>query len=437
MLWDSAGFAWDARWQVPNAPVADLRARAGDIAHQFYGRPSESLWVCGVTGTNGKTTCSQWLAHVLSSKEEKTAVIGTLGSGFASQLSPVGNTTPDVLELHRLLAAFKAAGARAVAMEVSSHGLDQGRVNGVAFDCALLTNLTHDHLDYHRTMADYAAAKARLFETPGLGAAVLNLDDAFGVQLAQRLAARGLRNVRNVRTVGYGLSGMPVDVSEFIFARNIEGQRVEIQSTWGKGEVNLPQLGRFNVSNALGVLGCLLVKGVAFEAALELLEQLPPVPGRMQAIGERPGQPLVIVDYAHTPDALDKVLSALQPIAQARGGRLVAVFGAGGGRDAAKRPQMGFAAARRADRIVLTSDNPRGEDPLAIIEALRRGVARECAVEPDRARAIEAAIAGAGETDVVLIAGKGHEDYQEIAGQRLPFSDAAVAGAALARRGER
>jgi UDP-N-acetylmuramoyl-L-alanyl-D-glutamate--2,6-diaminopimelate ligase len=389
------------------------------------------MWVCGVTGTNGKTSCSQWLAHVLSSREIKTAVIGTLGSGFAPNLDAVENTTPDVLELHRLLAEFKTAGARAVAMEVSSHGLDQGRVNGVAFDCALLTNLTHDHLDYHGTMAAYAAAKARLFDTPGLQAAVLNLDDAFGVQLAQRLAARGLR------TIGYGLSSLPVDVSEFIFVKSIEDKRIVIQSTWGEASVTIPQLGRFNVANALGVLGCLIAKGVSFAEGVALLETLPQVSGRMQKIAEQPGRPLVVVDYAHTPDALDKVLAALEPVARARGGRLVAVFGAGGGRDAAKRPQMGFAASRRADRIVLTSDNPRGEDPLAIIHAIRGGIAgdgADCRVEPDRAKAIEEAIAAADSADVILIAGKGHEGFQETAGRRLPFSDAAVAGAALGRR---
>jgi len=433
VLWESEGFAWDSRWQVPNAPVKSLKAEAGRLAHAFYGRPSEALWVCGVTGTNGKTSCSQWLAHALSLQEIRTGIIGTLGSGFAPDLEAVENTTPDVLDVHRLLAEFKTAGAGAVAMEVSSHGLDQGRVDGVAFDCALLTNLTHDHLDYHGTMAAYASAKTRLFDAPGLQTAVLNLDDAFGVQLAQRLAARG------VRTLGYGLSGMPVDVSEFIFARNIEDQQVEIRSSWGDATVTLPLLGRFNVSNALGVLGCLLAKGIPFAESAALLEKLPPVPGRMQRIGEAPGQPLVVVDYAHTPDALDKVLAALQPVARARGGRLVAVFGAGGGRDAGKRPQMGLAASRRADRIVLTSDNPRGEDPLAIIESIRSGIAGNggmCAVESDRAKAIDATIAAAEPADVVLIAGKGHESFQEIAGRKLSFSDAATAGAALARRGE-
>ena len=427
VLWESEGFTWESGWRVPNAPVKNLKAQAGFLAHEFYGHPSTSLWVCGVTGTNGKTSCCQWLAHVLSLKDIKAGVIGTLGSGFQPQLNAVENTTPDALELHRLLAEFKTAGARAVAMEVSSHGLDQGRVNGVAFDCALLTNLTHDHLDYHASMAAYAAAKARLFDAPGLKAAVLNLDDAFGVQLAQRLAARG------VRTIGYSLSA--VSASEFIFVANLEDQKAEIKSSWGSAVVSIPQLGRFNVANALGVLGCLVAKGIDFAQGVKLLEKLPPVPGRMQKIAEQPGRPLVVVDYAHTPDALDKVLAALQPVARARGGRLIAVFGAGGGRDASKRPEMGLAASRRADRVVLTSDNPRGEDPQAIIEAIRRGIEGDSVVEPDRAKAIEGAIAAAAAADVVLIAGKGHESFQEIAGRRLPLSDAAVAGAALGRRG--
>ena len=426
VLWESEGFSWDSRWQVPNAPVRELRAQAGFIAHEFYGRPSESLWVCGVTGTNGKTSCSQWLAALLSGRHEKTAVVGTLGNGFLPDLQSTGNTTPDALELHGMLAAFKSAGAQAVAMEVSSHGLEQGRVNGVAFDCALLTNLTHDHLDYHGTMTVYAAAKARLFDAPGLGAAVLNMDDAFGAQLAERLAARG------TRTIGYGFS-QPA-MAEFVCADGADGERVKIRSSWGEASVVIRQLGRFNIANALGVLGCLVAKGIPFAEAAALLEHLPAVPGRMQRVGERP---LVVVDYAHTPDALDKVLAALKPLALARGGRLVAVFGAGGGRDAAKRPQMGLAVARRADRIVLTSDNPRSEEPLAIIAAVRAGITGECVVEPDRAKAIEGAIAAADDADVILVAGKGHENFQEVAGRRLPFSDAAVAGAALGRRGGR
>ena len=427
MVWEREGFAWNPDWRVPNVPVHGLKARAGDIASAFYGHPSAQMWLCGITGTNGKTTCSQWISFALTTRKIKSAVIGTLGCGFAPNLNAVDNTTPDALEVHRLLAQFKASGAAAVAMEVSSHGLDQGRVNGVAFDCALFTNLTQDHLDYHGSVAAYAAAKARLFDTPGLEAAVLNLDDAFGVQLAQRLAGSG------VRTIGYSLSGAPA--AEFISISSLEDQKAKIKSSWGSAEVMLPHPERFNLSNALGVLGCLVARGLPFAEAAALLEQLPPVPGRMQKVGERP---LVIVDYAHTPDALDKVLAALEPVARARGGRLAAVFGAGGDRDPGKRPQMGLAAARRADRVVLTSDNPRGEDPLAIIAAIRDGLAGQdvdCAIEPDRAKAIDAAIATADAADVILIAGKGHEQTQEIAGRKLPFSDAAVAGAALGRRG--
>lgn len=432
VLWERAGFAWDQGWRVPNVGVEGLKAKAGFLAHDFHGRPSASLWTCGVTGTNGKTSCAQWVAAALSAHGEKTGLIGTLGAGFAGALAPVANTTPDALEVHRLLAQMKGAGAGAVAMEVSSHGLEQGRVNGVEFDCALFTNLSHDHLDYHGSMEAYAAAKARLFDTPGLETAVLNLDDVLGVQLAARLQARG------VRTIGYTLDRAavaPGSVSDWICASPAGDARIAIESSRGSATVSFGQLGRFNLANALGVLGCLVARGLPFPEAARLLEQLPPVPGRMQRVGSGAAGPLVVVDYAHTPDALDKVLQALRPVAAARGGRLAVVFGAGGGRDAAKRPAMGAAAARHADRVILTSDNPRGEDPLAIIEAIARGIPGRHEAEPDRARAIAGAIALAAAADVVLIAGKGHEAFQEIAGRRLPFSDAAVAEAALAARG--
>ena len=434
VLWESEGFVWNDGWKTPNAGVKDLKAQAGHLAHVFYGRPSESLWVCGITGTNGKTTCSQWLAHLLSLQEIRTGVIGTLGSGFPGSLGEQANTTPDALEVHRLLAEFKSAGASAVAMEVSSHGLEQGRVHAVAFDCALFTNLTHDHLDYHGSMAAYARAKARLFDMPDLQTAVLNLDDAFGAQLELSLAARG------VRTIGYGISSsgkLAGKAQEFVCASEPAAGRIRIRSSWGEATASIPQLGRFNIANALGVLGCLLAKGIGFAEGVKLLETLPAIPGRMQKIAEQAGRPLVVVDYAHTPDALDQVLRSLRPVAQARGGRLAVVFGAGGGRDAAKRPVMGRVAAALADRVVLTSDNPRGEDPLAILEQIRSGIAGQCVVEADRAKAIEAAIAAAADADVVLVAGKGHEQTQEIGLRKQPFSDAAIAGAALVRRGQR
>jgi UDP-N-acetylmuramoyl-L-alanyl-D-glutamate--2,6-diaminopimelate ligase len=306
---------------------------------------------------------------------------------------------------------MRGQGAEAAAMEVSSHGLAQGRLNGVAFDCALFTNLSHDHLDYHGTMQAYGDAKARLFETEGLEAAVLNLDDAMGVRLAQRVRERG------VRVIGYGFADTPAAaVDEYLAASRL-------------GKEHTRQVGRFNVSNALGVLGCLLAFGLDAKRATALIADLPAVPGRMQRVADAP---LVVVDYAHTPDALEKVLTALRPLAEERDGKLVVVFGAGGDRDASKRPLMGAVAKRLADRALVTSDNPRGEDPLAIIRQI--GLADS---EPDRARAIERAILEAAPKDVVLIAGKGHEDYQEIAGKRLPFSDAEAARAAVAKRGKR
>jgi UDP-N-acetylmuramoyl-L-alanyl-D-glutamate--2,6-diaminopimelate ligase len=408
VLWEKKGFDWRAEWRVPNLPVEGLKHQASALAHELYGRPSKSLWVCGVTGTNGKTSCSQWLAALL----DQAVVIGTLGAGFPGRLSAATNTTPDAVETQFLLKSFREQGAKAVAMEVSSHGLVQGRVSAVRFACALFTNLTHDHLDYHGSMANYAAAKARLFEMPGLETAVLNLDDPLGVELARRLAGR-------VRTIGYSLSPRDVPVDEAIVA----GRQVDPAS--------IPVLGRFNVANALGVLGCLLAKGIPVKEGARLLAKLPPVPGRMQRVGE---EPLVVIDYAHTPDALDNVLQALRPVAAARGGHLAVVFGAGGDRDPSKRPMMGAVAARLADRVVVTSDNPRGEDPLAIIGDIRKGIAVAHEVEADRSRAIEKAIVESNPPDVVLIAGKGHETYQEIAGRRVHFSDQEQARAALARR---
>jgi UDP-N-acetylmuramoyl-L-alanyl-D-glutamate--2,6-diaminopimelate ligase len=415
VVWEAEKFDWRPEWRVPNAPVRGLRHEAGRLAHEFYGRPSQALWTCGITGTNGKTSCSHWLAALLGERGVKTGVIGTLGAGFRGALSSAINTTPDALEVHRLLKAMRDDGAGAAAMEVSSHGLVQGRVSGVRFACALFTNLSHDHLDYHRSMDAYAEAKARLFETPGLGAAVVNIDDPVGARIAAR---------SSVRTITYGFS----EKAE-LRAVSARGSKVEIASSWGRAEATIAAVGRFNVANALGVLGCLMVYGIDFEEGVRLLAHLPPVPGRMERIGDAP---LVVVDYAHTPDAIEKVLTALRPVAEERGGRLAIVFGAGGDRDATKRPLMGAVATRLADRVLATSDNPRGEDPLAILRQI--GVADS---EVDRARAIERAVLEAAPGDVVLIAGKGHESYQEIAGKRLPFSDAAVVRAALAKRGKK
>lgn len=423
VVWEADGFQWRTEWRIPNLPVAGLKQRAGVLASDFHGRPSEQLWMCGVTGTNGKTSCSQWIAAALSRHGVRTGVVGTLGTGFPGALREAANTTPDALELQATLRELRSGGARAVAMEVSSHGLVQGRVNGVRFSSALFTNLSHDHLDYHGTMQAYGEAKAQLFLMDGLQCGVLNLDDPFGQELARRLAGR-------VRTIGYSLQ--PVERGVVDGAISVSAG-LGLESSWGKGRLVSRQVGRFNVSNILGVVGVLIAHGLQLRDALALVADLPDVPGRMEVVGDRP---LVVVDYAHTPDALEKVLATLRPVAAQRKGRLAVVFGAGGDRDPAKRPVMGGAASRGADQVFITSDNPRSEDPAAIIDAVARGASGTPRLETDRKRAIEAAVLEAAPEDVVLVAGKGHESYQEIRGKRQPFSDQAVARAALAMRGK-
>jgi UDP-N-acetylmuramoyl-L-alanyl-D-glutamate--2,6-diaminopimelate ligase len=428
----------------PAAPVLwldDLHAHLGEIAAAYYGSPAARLKVIGVTGTNGKTSCSQWIAQLLTLAGARCAVAGTIGSGFVDQpLEASGLTTPDAITLQRDARRFADAGARAIALEVSSIGLHQHRLAGLPFHVALFTNLTRDHLDYHGTMDAYAAAKTLLFEWPTLVAAVLNLDDPLGRQLAQRLRGR-----TGVRTIGYtAQEAGGEDVALRLQARDVEvgvtGLRMQVGdgSSWIPLEVGL--VGRFNVSNLLGVLGVAVACGLPLANACVLAPRLVPPPGRMQRVGGT-GEPLAVVDYAHTPDALVQALAALRPLAQARGGALWVVFGAGGNRDPGKRAPMGAAAAAGADRIVITSDNPRTEDPVAIVAAIEQGVppGRRAAVRRivDRAEAILQALLQAGAADVVLIAGKGHEEYQEIHGERRSFSDALQARVALAARAAR
>lgn len=414
---------------APTLAVPDLAAHAGEIAHLVYGRPSERLWLCGVTGTNGKTSVSQWIAQAMSSFDCKCGVIGTLGNGFPPDLEVSPNTTPDAVTLHAALARFVRAGAVACAMEVSSIGLDQGRANGLRFDVAVFTNLTRDHLEYHGSMAAYGAAKAKLFEMADC--AVLNLDDPFGIELAHRLRGR-------MRTIGYTLaeSDDAAATDTVLRATGLSESGAGLSFTLDGIRIAAPVVGRFNASNLLAVIGALLAGDEALDDIAAALPHLVPPAGRMQAIGGDVAQdaPLVVIDYAHSPDALEKVLTTLRGTADARGGRLICVFGCGGDRDPGKRPQMGSVAERLADAVVLTSDNPRGEDPQAIIAAIRAGMQRPPAVEADRAKAIAAAVAAADAQDVVLLAGKGHEPYQEVAGERLPFSDLVQAKSALAGR---
>jgi UDP-N-acetylmuramyl-tripeptide synthetase len=425
VLWEAAKFTWQARWNVPQVPIEGLREKLGAIADAVYGKPSRALSIVGVTGTNGKTSCSHWIAQAAEACGRRSALVGTLGIGELDALAPSLTTTPDVCAVHETLAQFRDAGVALVAMEVSSHGLDQGRVNGVAFDTALFTNLSRDHLDYHGTMVAYGQAKARLFAWPGLRTAVINADDPFGQGLID--AARSRRQ----HVVSYGFSN--ADVAGTGIAMGGGGIALSVATPWGRGAVETRVVGEFNAHNLLGVLAVLLDSGIAFDAALGALSALTPPPGRMQRFGGD-GKPLVIVDYAHTPDALEKALLALRP-AVASTGELICVFGCGGDRDKGKRPQMGQIAATLADRIVVTTDNPRSEDPAEIASAIVHGIrqtnARRYRVELDRGAAIRSAIAAARSADVVLIAGKGHETYQEVNDVRMPFADAEQAVNAL------
>ncbi len=432
VLWEAGGYAWNPRWRVPNLGVAHLRRQAGVIASEVYGKPSAKLWAIGVTGTNGKTSCSQWIAQSLTRAKRKCAVIGTLGSGFPGRLDAsvhTINTTPDAVTLHARLRAMVRAGARAVCMEASSHGLDQDRLSGVEFDVALLTNLTRDHLDYHGTMRRYQAAKTRLFRWPTLGHAVLNLDDAFGRELA--LCWKHKR----AKALGYGFQARTARASlPCVQGRNLrlglDGVSFDIASPWGRATLHSPLIGDFNAANLLGSLATLLVSDVGLEQSVAALEKVLPVPGRTERYGGGRA-PLVIVDYAHTPDALEKILRSLRSAAGQRA-RLFCVFGCGGERDRGKRPLMGAVASRIADAVIITSDNPRSEDPQTIIAEIAEGVSGKHEQIADRHQAIVLALAQARRGDIVLIAGKGHERYQEIRGVKRRYSDAAVVRTALA-----
>ena len=438
VIWDVAdGFMPPLDLPVPHLPAERVRELSGDLADELFGQPSARLWVAGVTGTNGKTTVSQWLARALALLGERCGVIGTLGSGFPEHLRPAVNTTPDAIAVHRTLAELLTQNAAAVTMEVSSIGLDQGRVNGVRFDAVLLTNLTRDHLDYHGSMENYAHAKSRLFDLPGAAVAVLNLDDAFGLTEARRLTEAG-RDVIGYTRVASNADAVPA--ARVLIGEGVHdaGGGLRFTLRWGgeRCEVQVRLVAAFNVSNLLAVAGALLSRGTSLDEVGRVLSRLTPPEGRMQVIGGV-CEPLVVVDYAHTPDALSKVLEAVRETAQTRGGRLVCVFGCGGDRDPGKRPLMGEVARELADRVVLTSDNPRGEDPRTILAEIMAGVGEgaECIV--DRAEAIARAIGEAAADDVGLIAGKGHESYQEVAGVRHPFSDAEQARQALAGRARR
>lgn len=411
------------------AGYTGLKRALGSIAAAYYGHPTEQLPVLAVTGTNGKTSVTWWLAQALSqARPGGCALIGTLGVGTPPHLETTGMTTPDAVLMQAKFRRFLDQGASACAIEASSIGIEEGRLDATRVRVAVFTNFTRDHLDYHGTMQAYWHAKERLFYWPGLEAAVINIDDPEGRALAASLeggllpiwtyscAGKARLQARDIR---HGDAGLGFLVCEGDQSHALQTQLV----------------GQYNVSNMLAVIGAQRAIGVPLAEAVAACQGLLPVPGRMERLGGE-GQPLVAVDYAHTPDALEQALAALRPLASARGGRLWCVFGCGGERDATKRPMMAAVAEKGADCVVVTSDNPRGEKPLAIIGQILLGLSHRDAVqvEVDRARAIRDAIASADPHDVILLAGKGHETYQEVKGERLPFDDREQARKALKRR---
>jgi len=408
---------------VPMIPVVNLKQKLGHIAEKYYGEPSRHLQVIGVTGTNGKTSCSHFLAQALN-QDQKTAVIGTLGNGLVDQLQEASHTTPDAISLHGLLEELRSRQARNVVMEVSSHGLSQGRVAGINFQLAIFTNLSRDHLDYHGDMSSYGDAKKILFQMSSVKNAVINVDDEFGRQLAVESADK-------MKVLRYGIDAhQDVEIRASKIRADATGLHFDIITPWGSGIVSTRLMGRFNVNNLLAVVGALLTLGVRFEEALMRISAVSNVPGRMQRISENPDDPIVVVDYAHTPDALAKALQSLREHVKRKSGKVWCVFGCGGDRDSGKRALMGEVAEQYADHVVITDDNPRTEAASHIVSQILEGIVKQqnVTIIHDRIDAMRQVLRRAAVNDAVLIAGKGHENYQVIGRQRLPYAgDAAVA----------
>jgi UDP-N-acetylmuramoyl-L-alanyl-D-glutamate--2,6-diaminopimelate ligase len=422
------------------AALQGLKAATGSIASQFHSEPSHELSVVALTGTNGKTSTGWWVAQWLAALGDPAALAGTLGMGVPGRdFEPTGLTTPDPVSWQAGLRRWADSGIQAAVVEASSIGLQEGRLNATRIRTALFSNLTQDHLDYHGSMEDYWRAKRALFDWPGLQAAVVNVDDAHGAQLAAELLPRADAGELDLWTIAVRAPQARLRVTGWSLTDT--GLRFDLVERQPDGRdsapqrISLPLVGEYNLYNLLSALAVARAHGHGLGAAVAAAAALTPVPGRMQSAWpqDEAAQPLVLVDYCHTPDALEKALQALRPLADRRGGQLHCVVGCGGDRDAGKRPLMAAAAERESDRLLLTSDNPRSEEPLQILAQMQAGLSRPglAAVEPDRAVAIARAVAEAGERDVVLLAGKGHEDYQEIAGVRRPFSDLENGRAAL------
>lgn len=408
--------------QIPAVRVADLGQQLSALGTRFFHAPSERLVVAGVTGTNGKTSTAHFIAQSWQRVSANAGLIGTIGYGALNRLLPADLTTPDPISVQRMLSECIDAGVENVAMEVSSHALDQGRVADVAFQAAVFTNLTRDHLDYHGSMERYAAAKRRLFTDCQPRFAIINRDDEFGRQLIAELGSR-------CEVLSYGTNGSS-ELTAKVVQMDSSGMSLEISSPWGGGRLRSALLGRFNVSNLLAAAGTLALLGMPWNRVMHQLELMQPVPGRMHCLGGEGGQPVVVVDFAHTPDALRQALEALQSHLH---GRLTCVFGCGGDRDRGKRAMMAAVAESLSDKVILTNDNPRSEAPEAIFADMLAGMQspEKARVMADRAAAIRLAIQDSRDGDIVLVAGKGHESYQELQGNRLPFSDVAAVQAVL------
>lgn len=408
--------------RVPVVAIADLGKKIGIIAERFFDHPSKQLLTIGITGTNGKTSCSQFLAQAFS-EEKPCGVVGTIGNGLFGRLESASHTTPDAVSLHGLFKQFVDQGAASIVMEVSSHGLAQGRVAGVSFDVAVFTNLSRDHLDYHGDMESYSSAKKQLFQMPGLKHAVINADDVFGRQLIKELSSA-------LNIVSYGIvenaDRSDITVKAFNLLFSPKGLSFDVATPWGNGTVHSSLLGRFNVSNLLAVLASLLVVGTPVDKVLQVVGGFDTVAGRMERVPRPDDAPLIVVDYAHTPDAVEKALQSLREHLgnpHQGGPRIFCVFGCGGDRDKGKRAVMGAMAEANADRVVITNDNPRTEVPEAIINDILKGVnhKNKTQVVVDREQAIRWALQHAHKNDAVIILGKGHEQYQILGKEKRPY----------------
>jgi len=407
---------------IPAVAVSGLGQRLSSLAARFYHAPSDQLTVAGVTGTNGKTSTVHFIAQAWQRTSSDAGIIGTIGYGPLDQLKPALMTTPDPISLQAMLSGCIDLEVEKVAMEVSSHALDQGRCDDVAFDAAVFTNLSRDHLDYHSSMDAYEAAKRRLFTDCRPRFAIINHDDPAGKSLIRHVS-------QSTQVLSYGTNGAS-ELRAAILDMDSSGMTLSIASPWGGGKLHTGLLGAFNVSNLLATAGTLALLGMPWNQVMHQMEIMHPVPGRMHCLGGEFNQPVVVVDYAHTPDALEQALLALRAHLH---GRLVCVFGCGGDRDAGKRPMMAKVAESLADRVVLTTDNPRNELPEEIIDDMLAGLddPGKAEVITDRSAAIRQAVLKSRSGDIVLIAGKGHETWQETRGRRIPFSDEALVRSAL------